>query len=100
MFLCGIKKTLTTNFQFIETHQLHRVYFKGVMCHVSTKIFNFQLSIFNSIETHQLHRVYFQWCNVSRLYKNFQFSTFNFQFSDSQFLNLLKLSKRVPVGHK
>ena len=47
MFLCGIKKTLTTNFQSIETHQLHRVYFKGVMCHVSTKIFNFQLSIFN-----------------------------------------------------
>ena len=64
MFLCGIKKTLTTNFQFIETHQLHRVYF--------------------------------QWCNVSRLYKNSQFLS----FSDSQFLNLLKLSKRVPVGHK
>ena len=35
MFLYGIKKTLTTNFQSIETHQLHRVYFKGVMCHVS-----------------------------------------------------------------
>ena len=40
---------------------------------------NFQFSIFNSIETQQLHRVYSQWCNVSRLYINFQFSTFNFQ---------------------
>jgi len=51
----------------------------GVMCHVSTLIFNFQFSTFNSIETHQLHRVYSQWCNVSRLYINFQLSTFNFQ---------------------
>ena len=47
------------------------------MCHVSTLIFNFQLSIFNSIETHQLHRVCSQRCNVSRLYINFQLSIFN-----------------------
>ena len=48
-------------------------------CNVSRLYINFQLSIFNSIETHQLHRVYSQWCNVSRLYINFQLSTFNFQ---------------------
>ena len=50
-------------------------------------------SIFNSIETHQLHIVYsqfsirlrrtnyilfnFYWCNMSRLYNDFQFSIFN-----------------------
>ena len=48
--------------------------------YVSTIIFNFQLSIFNSIETQQLHIVYFYRFKLVRLYHNFQLSTFNFQF--------------------
>ena len=47
---------------------------------------NFQFSTFNSIETHQLLIVYSQMCNMSRLYQNFQFLTFNFQLS-IQFLS-------------
>ena len=83
--MCHVS-TIIFNFQLsifnsIETHQSHRVYFHRCNWYVSTIIFNFQLSIFNSIETHQSHRVYFHWCNVSRLYHNFQFSIFDFQFS-------------------
>ena len=109
-----------------ETHQLHRVHF--FRCNMSrlyrdkrrdvTLIWLFPLHIkttqtyFNHImvrlKNFIFHRcnmsgdapitpcLIFHRCNISRLYKNSQILS----FSDSQFLNLLKLSKRVPVGHR
>ena len=53
----------------ITPYETHQLHlFYFCRCNMSRLYHNFQLSTFNSIETHQLHRVYFCRCNVSRLY--------------------------------